>query len=113
MTKCLLVYITVPEKSEAFDLAREMIERRLAAGANITGPAHSFYRWQGKVCEAEEWQIFAQTSRSTYADLQEYVKSRHPHVVPCIIAAEITSGHRPFLDWIDQNSAGGANWTQQ
>lgn len=102
----LLVYITAPEKATALALARGLVENRLAAGANVAGPAQSFYRWQGKVCNAEEWQIFLQTDAEALPDLKSWVLAHHPHEVPCIIATAITEGHTPFLDWINTNSSG-------
>lgn len=102
----LLVYITAPEKAAALELARGLVENRLAAGVNVAGPAQSFYRWQGKVCNAEEWQIFLQTDAKAFPDLKNWVLAHHPHQVPCIIATAITEGHTPFLNWITANSSG-------
>lgn len=102
----LLVYITMPEKSSALTLAQGLVENHLAAGANVAGPVQSFYRWQGTVRSAEEWQIFAQTGKATFPALENWVLAHHPHKVPCIIAASLIDGHGPFLNWIDANSAG-------
>lgn len=102
----LLVYMTAPEKDSALELARQIVENRLAAGANVAGPVQSFYRWQGKVRHAEEWQIFIQTEAATFSALENWVLAHHPHQVPCIIATAITVGHEPFLNWINANSSG-------
>ena len=99
-----LVYITVPDRATAIALAEGLVEGCLAAGANLAGPVLSVYRWQGVVRRAEEWQIFAQTAN--FGALRDWVASKHPHIVPCIISVPILAGLEPFLDWIRANGAG-------
>lgn len=99
-----LVYITVPDRATAVALAEGMVGECLAAGANLAGPVLSVYRWQGAVRRAEEWQILAQTAN--FEALCDWVASRHPHIVPCIISVPILAGLGPFLDWIRANGAG-------
>lgn len=96
-----LVYITAPDHATAKMLAEGLIREGLAAGANITGPAESIYRWLGEIRRAQEWQIFIQTADA--ATLTAWVSARHPHQVPCIIALPISGGFGPFLDWIREN----------
>lgn len=102
----LLTYITVPEREVALKLASEMVRLKLAAGANVTGPVHSFYRWRGELCEADEWQIFVQTRAGVFQDLKMWLLSEHPHHVPCIISANIVCGNDEFLAWIRGNTGG-------
>lgn len=102
----LLVYITVPEEKACAEIACGLVSAGLAAGANMAGPVTSWYRWQGKLIQAREWQIFAQTTESGFEALARYVTEHHPHRVPCIIATGIAAGHPPFLEWIRENSCG-------
>lgn len=94
----MLVYVTVPDKTLAENLAESAIRAGLAAGANISGPCHSFYRWQGEIKSADEWQIFFQTG--TFKALCEHLSGLHPHLTPCIIGMKLEAGHADFLDWI-------------
>lgn len=96
----ILAYITVPREEEALELARLLVEHRFAAGANVAGPVRSFYRWQGEVREAVEWQIFAQARRADIEALTNFVRARHSHKTPCILALDIVAGHEQFLQWI-------------
>lgn len=98
----LFVYITVPEAHTARRLALDLVESHLAAGVNVAGPINSVYRWEGSVHQAQEWQLFVQTAR--YEELEDFVRKRHPHFVPCIIGFSIACGNKNFLDWI---AAGG------
>ncbi|SDF43337.1 divalent-cation tolerance protein CutA [Desulfovibrio legallii] len=99
-----LVYVTVPQKDAALRLARLLVERRLAAGANVLPGAFSVYRWQGKVREAEECLLLAQVSRAAFADVMALVRQEHPYQLPCVVALPLEDGLRPFLRWIDRNS---------
>lgn len=120
----LLVYVTFPREGclrEAPDateeasqrpcglgavrlLAHELVEARLAAGVNILPGALSVYRWQEKVCQAEEIVLLAQVSRAAFAAFCAHVRARHPHEVPCITALPLADGNAAFLRWIGENS---------
>ena len=54
MTEIVSVYATFGSEEEARRIARQVVEERLAACANILAPCHSIYRWQGQVEEATE-----------------------------------------------------------
>lgn len=101
----MLVYVTAPDKEMAFSLARSSIEAGLAAGANVSGPCHSVYRWQGEIRETEEWQIFLQTA--AFSALMQHIKGLHPHIVPCIVGLQIGTGNQDFLDWINMAGKDG------
>lgn len=105
----LIVYITVPDHELAITLARDLVSSRLVAGANVSGPVRSFYRWEEKVCDAEEWQIFAQTTVTAFARLNAWLASRHPHKVPCVVSLKISEGNAQFLAWIRENTEGAEN----
>ena len=53
-TDIVSVYATFAGDEEARRIARQLVEERLAACANILGPCHSIYRWQGAIEEAAE-----------------------------------------------------------
>ena len=55
MTEIVSVYAVFAERrGSARGSPASSVEERLAACANILGPCHSIYRWQGKVEEADE-----------------------------------------------------------
>ena len=53
----------MPHEREALDLARMLVEARLAAGVDVLPGARSVYRWQGEVREAGECLLLAQVGR--------------------------------------------------
>ena len=53
----IVVLTNLPDSESAFNLAREVVALRLAACANVLGPATSFYRWQGRDERAAEYPV--------------------------------------------------------
>src|SRR5207244_6563382 len=50
----VVVLVTAGDAEEAARIGRTLVVERLAACANVVGPIHSVYRWQGAVEEAAE-----------------------------------------------------------
>lgn len=99
----MLVYVTVPVRQIALELAQSAVAAGVAAGANVSGPCHSVYRWQGEVRSADEWQIFFQTS--TFNALAAHLAGRHPHITPCIIGMNLAAGLPAFIEWVKNSGA--------
>jgi periplasmic divalent cation tolerance protein len=94
----------MPDVDGAVALARELVERRLAAGVNVLPGALSVYRWEGEVRQAGECLLLAQVDASAFAGFRDFVTGSHPYQVPCVVALPIVDGHAPFLAWIGENS---------
>jgi periplasmic divalent cation tolerance protein len=95
-----LVYVTVADISEAERIARTSVEERLAACANVMGGIHSFYRWEGKVCDGEEAALILKTTENRREALQERIKQLHSYECPCIVFLPVSDGNPDFLKWV-------------
>ena len=95
-----VIYVTTPSEEEARALGRDLVEARLAAGANVIPGAISFYWWEGALREAAEAVLLAKTREDLVEAAIERLRARHSYDCPCIIALPIGAGHRPYLDWI-------------
>jgi periplasmic divalent cation tolerance protein len=62
--------------------------------------AHSIYRWQGKIEQAEECILIAKALASKFDALQVRVKEMHSYECPCIVAWPIVAGNDDYLKWI-------------
>jgi periplasmic divalent cation tolerance protein len=100
MTDSILVQTTVPDEEKGRELARLMVEARLAACAKLSASCLSLYRWEGKVIEDREWVLTIVTRRSLYPALEEKIRAYHPYKVPEIIALPILEGSADYLNWI-------------
>ena len=97
----LLVLCTAPAAGEvALELARGLVEARLAACVNLVGPVRSVYRWQGEVQDEPELQLLIKTRRGRYRELEQWLGKHHPYEVPEILALPIAVGAPGYLAWL-------------
>ena len=54
MSAHVVVFITAGSVEEGQNIARTLVEERVAACVNIVSPIESVYRWQGKVQDDRE-----------------------------------------------------------
>ena len=100
------VYITCASMAEAEDIGSVLVERRLAACANILPGMRSLYWWQGKVERGEETVLIVKTRSELVKELTEAVKAVHSYDVPCVVALPVTGGNPDFLKWIGDETGG-------
>lgn len=98
--RAILVTTTLPAEALANRIAEAAVERQLAACAQVQGPIHSTFRWQGTIDHATEWYCHLKTTEDRYAALEAVIVSLHPYDVPEIIAIPLVAGHAPYLSWI-------------
>ena len=101
----LLAISTFPDAELALSVSRQLVERKLAACANIGGRVQSIYHWQGKIEEGEETLVFFKTTRGRFEDFQRALQSLHPYEVPEIVALPISAGLAAYLQWVADSCA--------
>ena len=69
MSVCL-VYITASDAAEAVSIGRDLVERRLAACANVHGPITSIYRWQDEIQQDQETVLLVH--RKYFLDIRSF-----------------------------------------
>ncbi len=106
MDEAIIVLITVPSVEMGKHIARELLERKLAACVNVVSPICSLYTWQGEIHEDEEALLIVKTRASLFEEgLVPAVTALHPYQVPEIIATPITKGLQNYLGWISQSTS--------
>ncbi len=101
MTDVIQVVTTLPNRDDAQRIASALVERRLAACAQVTcGPIRSTYRWKGKVESAAEWQCVIKTRRELFAAVEAAIRGMHPYEVPEILAIPVLEGRADYLAWV-------------
>ena len=97
-----VVLITAPSREEAENIARKLLEEKLAACVNIIGEVKSLFWWEGRIEEAAEVLLVIKTRLDQMEKLIEAVKQIHSYTVPEIIALPIVAGNKQYLEWINQ-----------
>ena len=100
MDTILLVCCTAPDPDTARELARTLVEERLAACVNVVPGLRSLYRWQGKVHEDAEALLLLKTTAARYQALQERLRALHPYELPEIVAVPVSAGLPAYLEWV-------------
>lgn len=95
-----MAYVTAPDRATARRIARRVVDRRLAACANLW-PIESTYWWRDTLEESPEFVIVFKTRRSLLRALIAEVRRLHPHEVPCIVSYPMGPALPAYLDWID------------
>ncbi len=95
----LIATTTVSSASDAEHLASAVIEKNLAVCAQVEGPLHSHYVWQGRKTAAHEWRITFKLLRDQSEPLSTYVHTAHPYETPqwIVVAAEHVG--EKYLSW--------------
>jgi periplasmic divalent cation tolerance protein len=96
----LLVFTSLPDESAAQQLARDLVDSRLAACVSVFAPCASTYRWRGLVEQASEVPVVIKTTARRYAELESALRARHPYELPEIVAVPLARGLPAYLEWV-------------
>jgi len=102
-----VVLMTAPDVSTARELARRLIEERLAACVNIVPGLVSVFRWEGEVQEESEVLLVLKTTAMGVPVLVERAATLHPYDVPEVLALSVGESNAPYRDWV-HSEVGGA-----
>ena len=106
MEKYIVVFITYPQENErdAKELAKKLVENKLAACVNIVEGINSVYFWQGNIEDDKEKLLIVKTKMELFEELKQFVKQNHPYSVPEIIAMPIILGNEEYLKWLEEST---------
>ncbi|HMR04965.1 MAG TPA: divalent-cation tolerance protein CutA [Polyangiaceae bacterium] len=101
----IVILCTAPAEGDAAaQLARALVEERLAACVNVIPGLRSFYRWQGKLEEDTEVQLVIKTRRDHFAAVEAWLKEHHPYDEPEVLALPVIDGSAGYLAWLAEQT---------
>ena len=95
-----VVLISTPGAEAGRQLARVLVEERLAACGSVVPSVTSVYRWQGAVEEEEEALVVLKTAADRVEALTRRALELHPYDVPEILALPVNGGNPGYLEWV-------------
>jgi periplasmic divalent cation tolerance protein len=98
------IQVTCTGSDEAAEIARILVERRLAACVQQL-PIASTFRWHGAIECSDEILLLIKTTRARYSDVEATVLAHHSYDVPAVTAVPIVAGSADYLEWIDTETA--------
>jgi periplasmic divalent cation tolerance protein len=105
MPEFVQILTTVGNQDEARRIAGALVERRLAGCVHIVGPVESFYRWQGKIEAAAEWQCWIKSRREQYEAVEATIRELHRYELPEILVLPVITGSSAYLKWLADETA--------
>ncbi|MGQ0621875.1 MAG: divalent-cation tolerance protein CutA [Panacagrimonas sp.] len=94
-----IVLVTCPP-DHADELARALVEARVAACVNVVPKITSTYRWKDAVQRDDEALLIIKTTAGRFGELKRAVLERHPYELPEVLGVDVAAGHLPYLQWI-------------
>ena len=101
----IAVYTAVATLQDARRIAQALVERRLAACAQIS-EIESFYVWNGVPQNEPERRILFKTTTDRYAAVESAIRELHPYELPAIHAVPITHVSLQYAAWLEEGSRG-------
>lgn len=95
-----VVLTTAGSAAQADTLARELVERRLAACVNVVPGARSYFRWDGKLTLEDEVLLVIKTSRARTDELRRTLRELHTYETPEFIVLGLEDGDADYLAWL-------------
>jgi len=92
---------TCPDLETANNIAKHIIENKLAACVNILPGITSIYSWQGKVETDNEVLLLIKGLTKHFDELSALISEYHPYEIPELIALDIQQGSDKFFNWIE------------
>lgn len=102
MPEYVQVFVTIDDEMKAVEIAENIVEKKLAACVQITGPVTSVYRWEEKLNRDKEWLLIFKSSEKLYDELEGEIKKLHTYDVPEILALPVEKGNKDYLNWLDR-----------
>ncbi|NXT07769.1 CUTA protein, partial [Prunella fulvescens] len=98
-----IAFVACLNEQIARDIARAIMDKRLAAYVNILPKSSALYFWKGELEESTEILLLVKTRTSKIGELSNYIRSIHPFEIPEIISLPIDQGNPGYLKWIEEN----------
>lgn len=100
-----IILVTTSSSEEGLNIARGLVDSRLAACVNIIAGLRSVYRWKGKIWDEGEFLLVIKTRMALFQQLENKIREMHSYEVPEIISIPITRGSEPYLNWLRESTS--------
>ncbi|KAM8995550.1 protein CutA isoform 1-T2 [Ara ararauna] len=98
-----IAFINCLNEQIAKDIARAIMDKKLAAYVNILPKSSALYFWEGELEESTEILLLVKTRTSKIGELSNYIRSIHPFEIPETISLPIDQGNPLYLKWLEES----------
>jgi periplasmic divalent cation tolerance protein len=104
--KLIVITTTSDDRDELESIARHLVESKLAACCQISGPITSFYTWQGKTESTAEWTCTIKTQAKLFQRVKAEIMRLHHYDVPQIVGVEVSNSSASYRQWVSETTGG-------
>ena len=98
-SELIVVMTTFPDLNLVNNIAKILVEEKLAVCVQVMPSMTSTYIWEGKLCQESEHLVLIKTIASNYESLAARLSSLNPYEVPEIIALPAIAVEQNYLLW--------------
>ncbi len=100
---------TLDKKTDANELAFQLVQQKLVACAQVEGPLKSFYHWQGALQEETEYRVVLKFPTPQTATVTQALQKLHPYENPQWIVLESTDTLPAYAQWVHDSIRTGSS----
>ncbi|XP_073415099.1 protein CutA homolog isoform X1 [Dendrobates tinctorius] len=97
-----IALINCPNEQIAHEIARGILEKKLAASVNIMPKSSSLYIWKGEIEESSEVLLIVKTRTARLHELSGYVRFIHPFAAPDFMTMSIDQEDLDYSRYIEE-----------
>ncbi len=102
MSDAVIAFTSIDSEEKATVLARELVDRKLAACVHIFPRGKSIYFWEGRRCEEDEFQLIIKTSADEIEALKKAIPALHSYEVPELLFVSAAQGSEKYIQWLNE-----------
>ncbi|XP_028640926.1 protein CutA homolog isoform X1 [Grammomys surdaster] len=97
-----IVFVNCPNEQIARDIARAILDKKMASSVNILPKISSLYFWKGEIEEGTEVSLLIKTKTSKVSRLFAYMRLAHPFEIPEVFSIPMDQGDARYLKWLEE-----------
>lgn len=101
MSGAVIAFTSIDSEERATILARELVNRKLAACVHIFPKGKSIYVWDGKHCEETEFQLMIKTNADMIDALKRTIPALHSYEMPELLIVPVADGSASYIQWLN------------
>ena len=98
-----MIMTTAGSETEAEDIARALLEERLATCVQMTAVS-SRYVWKGALRRDEEILLLIKTRAELYEPVRVRIRALHSYETPEILMLPVVAGDADYLAWLAETA---------